>query len=158
MKFLALQEFYESLIYFGFVSINATCNQLTRLKQYSTSIGAFGYYRHFSERWTTFYNSTENLPLDNNLPVSPNPSGHIFPNTLMMYFCVYNQIMKRKIHNVPWKAMALGLLDTIMHQLTAIYEFFIAAIRNPPKFSSSGIRRFRIFCIYAIRQPHHCLV
>ena len=41
MKILALQEFYESLIYFGFISINATFKQLTRLDHYFT-------YRH---RW-----------------------------------------------------------------------------------------------------------
>ena len=158
INIVALQELYESLIYFGFISINETFNQLTRLKHYLTSIVPLGYYYHFSELWTNLYGSTENLPLDNTLPVSPNHLGHSFPNTFMMNVCLYNIILNRKTHHIPWKEMALDLLDAIMCKLTAIYEFFMAAIRNPPKFSSSGIRRFRRFCIYAIRQPHHCLV
>ena len=90
MNILALQEFYKSLIYFGFICINATFNQLTRLKNYLTYIGPIEYYHHFSVRWTTFYDSTENMPLDNTLPVSPNHSGHSFPYTFMMDGCVYN--------------------------------------------------------------------
>ena len=43
MKILALQEFYESLIYFGLIIINTTFNQLTRLKHYLKSIGPLGY-------------------------------------------------------------------------------------------------------------------
>ena len=31
-KVIEIQEFYKSLIYFGFISINATFNQLTRPK------------------------------------------------------------------------------------------------------------------------------
>ena len=90
MKILALQEFYKSLIYFGFISINATFNQLSRIKHYFTYIGPIVYYYYFSEQWTNFYYSTENLPLDNTLLVSPNHAGRSFPNTLMMDVCVYN--------------------------------------------------------------------
>ena len=43
MKILALQDFYELLIYFVFISINVTFNQLTRLKHYLPSIGPLGY-------------------------------------------------------------------------------------------------------------------
>ena len=86
----------------------------------------------------TLNSSTENLPLDNTLPVSPNHAGHSFPNTFMMYVCLYNIILNRKTQNVPWKAMALDILDAIMRQLTDIYEFFMEAIRNPPKFALSG--------------------
>ena len=53
--------------------------------------------------------------------------------------------------------MALDLLDDIMRQLTAIYDFFMAAIQKSPKLCLSVIIRSRNFCIYAIRQPHHCL-
>ena len=49
MKILALKEIYKSLIYFGFISINETFNQLTRLKHYLTSIVPLGYNYHFSE-------------------------------------------------------------------------------------------------------------
>ena len=65
--------------------------------------------------------------------------------------------MNWKTHHVPWKAVVLDLLDTIMHQLTAIYEFFMAAIRKRPKLCMSGIRQLRRFYIYAIRQSHQCL-
>ena len=64
------------------------------------------------------------MTLDNTLPVSPKHTGHSFPKTFIMDGCVYNQILNRKIHHVPWKAMDLDLLDAIMHQLTAIYEFY----------------------------------
>ena len=124
MKILALQEFYGSFTYFGFISIDDTFNQLTRIINYLKSICSLGYYYHFSERWKTFYDSTENLPPDNPLSISPNYAGHSFLNTFMMVVCVYNQILNRKIHHVPWKAMDLDLLDAIMHQLTAIYEFY----------------------------------
>ena len=69
VNILALQEFYESLIYFGFVSINTTSNQLIRLKHFLTYIGPLGCYYHFSEQWITFYESNDNLPMDKNLPV-----------------------------------------------------------------------------------------
>ena len=75
----------------------------------------------------------------------------------MMDICVYNKILKRKTHHVPSKEMALTLLGVIMCQLTDINDFFMAAIRKPPKLCLSGIRQSRRFFIYAIRQPHHCL-
>ena len=53
--------------------------------------------------------------------------------------------------------MVLVLMDEIMRQFTAIYDFFMAAIRNPPELCLSGIRRFGRFCIYDIRQPCHYL-
>ena len=84
MKILALQEFYKSLIYFGFISINVTLNQINILKHYFTYILPLGYYHHFSELWITLYKSTDNMPLDKSLPISPNHSGHSFPNTFMM--------------------------------------------------------------------------
>ena len=101
MKIIALQKFYESLIYFGFTGTNSTFNQLTRLKHYLEYIGPLGYSYNFSERYTTFYDSTENLPLDNTLPVSPNHAGNSFPNTLMIDRCVYNYILNKKIQHVP---------------------------------------------------------
>ena len=101
MKIFALQEFYEPLIYFGFISINATFNQLTRIKNYLIYIVPLGYYYNFSEKWTTLYDSTENLPLNNTSPVSPNHARHRFPNTFMMYVCVYNQILNRNTHHIP---------------------------------------------------------
>ena len=75
----------------------------------------------------------------------------------MMDVYVYNQILTRNTHNIPWREMDLFLLDAIMCQLTSIYVFVMAAIWKPPRFCLSGIRRFRRFCIYAIRQPYHCL-
>ena len=50
-----------------------------------------------------------------------------------MNVCVYNQILKRKTHHVLWKSKDMDLLDEIMRQLTAIYDFLMAAIRRPPK-------------------------
>ena len=58
MNIIALQELYKSLIYFGFISINVTFNQLTRLKHYLTYIGALVYYYHFSDQWIALYEST----------------------------------------------------------------------------------------------------
>ena len=75
----------------------------------------------------------------------------------MMDVCVYNQILVRNTHHIPWKAMDLSFLDEIMRQPTVIYAFAVAAIWKPPKLCLSGIRRFGRFFIYAIRQPHHCL-
>ena len=84
MKIIALQKFYEPLIYFGLISINSNFNKLTIFKHYLTSIGPLGYYYHFSEQWTTFYDPTDNLPLDSTLMVSPNHAGHSFHNTFIM--------------------------------------------------------------------------
>ena len=91
-----------------------TFKQITRLKHYLKYIRPLEYYYHFSEIWTTFYDSTDNLLLDNTLTVSPNHAGHIFHNTFIMYVCVYNQILNRNTHHVPWKDMSLDLLDAIM--------------------------------------------
>ena len=157
MNIIALQEFHKSLIYFGFIIINATLKKITRIKNYLTSILPFVYYYHFSERWTTFYDSTDNLPLDNALPVSPNHAGHRFPSTFIMDVCVYNQILNRKTNHVPFKSMDLSLLDAIMHQPTSIYAFVALDIQNPPELCPLGMIQSRRFFIYAIRQPHHCL-
>ena len=81
---ISLQDFYKSLIYFGLLSINNTFNQLTGIKHYLKYIATLGYYYHFSERWTNLYDTTENLPLDNTLMVSPNHAGHSFHNTFIM--------------------------------------------------------------------------
>ena len=97
------------------------------------------------------------MPLDNTLPVSPKHAGHSLPNKFIMDICVYNQTLNSNTHHVTWKAMALALLDAIMRKIAVIYDFFMAAIRILPKLCMSGIRRSRIFCIYAIRQPHHCV-
>ena len=157
MKILSLKELYESLIHFGLISINANLNQITRLKQYLKSICPLGNYYHFSERWKNLYGTTENLPLDNSLPVSPNHAGHNSPKTFMMNVCIYNQLLKRKTQHVPCKAMSLALLDAILRQITAMYAFVVAYIWKPPGLCLSGIRRFRRFCIYAIRKPRHFL-
>ena len=122
-----------------------------------TYIVPLEYHYRFSEKWKTFYDKTENLPLDKTLLVSPNPAGHILPNTFMMNVYVYNQLLNRKTHQFTWKVMNLALLDAIMRQLTAIYTFFVAAIQKPPKLCLSEIKGFRRFCIYTIRQPCHCL-
>ena len=90
MKILTLQDFYESLIYLGFISINENYNQRTRLKNYLKYIHPLGYYYLFSERWKIFYDTLENMPLDNTLPVLPNHAGHSSSKTFMMYVCVYN--------------------------------------------------------------------
>ena len=74
----------------------------------------------------------------------------------MMDGCVYNQLFNRKTHHVPWKEMDLALLNAIMHRLTAIYAFVVAAIQKPPELCLSGIRRSGIFCIYSIRQLCNC--
>ena len=157
MKILALQEFYESLLYFGFIIFNATFNQLTRLKQYLAYIDPLGYYYCFSEKCTNFYDTTDNLLLDNILPVSPYHAGQIFPDMFMMYVCVYNHLLSIITQNVPWKATALDLLDAIMRQLVYIYVFVMAATWKALKLCPPGIIQFRRFCIYAIRQPHKCL-
>ena len=140
MNIIALQKLYESLIYFGFISNKATFDQLTRLKYYLTFIVPLGYYQHFSEWWTTFYDSTENLTLDNTFLVSHNHTGHNFSNTFMIDVCVYNKILNNNTHHVPWKAIALYILDAIMRQITSIYDFFMAAIRKPPELCLSVIR------------------
>ena len=130
---ISLQDFYKSLIYFGLLSINNTFNQLTGIKHYLKYIATLGYYYHFSERWTNLYDSTDNLPLDNTLPTSPNHAGHSFYNMFMKDLCVYNEILNRKTHPVPWKAKDLALLDVTDRQQTSIYTFVISAIWKPPK-------------------------
>ena len=95
--------------------MNETFTQINRLKYYLKYIGPFGYYYHFGEKLTTFYDSTETLPLDNPLPVSPNHVGHNSPNTFIMYVCLYNKILIRKTYHFPWKAMAVALLGEIIH-------------------------------------------
>ena len=84
-------------------------------------------------------------------------TSYITRSWCMYVSCVYNKISNRNTHQVPCKAMALDIQDSTMRQLTAIYEFFLAAIRKPLKLCLSRIILSKRFFIYAIRHPHHFL-